>query len=137
MMQAGGLIPFRIEDIGNLGIPVKSTIELTDTLLERFGISRVFVAAHSPFVAELLMCPRLPIDLKPDLPMDSPAINDHVSNHQAQHLLAIGAGGRLGLPKSRQVTAQSEDGCSVRFSHRSEAAVEPGLVLFLSGFHRA
>src|ERR1700730_12904282 len=137
MMQAGGLISFRIEDIGNLGISEESTIELTDTLLESFGIGRLFVAAHPPFVTELLMRPRLPIDLNPDLPMNSLAIDDHIANHQTQHLLAISICCCVRLPKGREVTAQSDDGRSIRFSERSEGAVEPCLVLFLSGFHCA
>src|SRR6266487_2217181 len=97
-------IAFCIENRRNLGIDKRSLIEFTDTLLERLHIGRRFVAAHAACVAELLMGSGLPVDLNPDLSMSSLAIDDHISDHQAQHLFAVGTGGGLGRPEGRQIT---------------------------------
>ncbi len=88
-VQPGRLIAFCIENRRNLGIDEQSRIELTNALLKRLHIGRCFVAAHAAFVAELLMGSGLPVDLNPDLSMGSLAVYDHISDQQAQHLLAI------------------------------------------------
>src|SRR6266699_1548932 len=104
-LQPGRPIAFCIEHRRNLGIDELSRIELTNTLLERLHIGRGFVAAHAAFVAELLMGSGLPVDLKPDLSMSSLAVDDHISDHQAQHLFAVGTGGGFGSKEGRQIIA--------------------------------
>src|SRR6266446_7680028 len=136
-VEPGRPIAFCVENRCNLGIDETSRIEFTNALLERFHIGRRFVAAHAAFVAELLMGSGLPVDLHPDLSLGSLAIDDHVPDHQAQHLLALGIGRRLRLPENSEITAQGQDGLTVRISDSSAAMVAPGLVLFLNGFHRS
>jgi hypothetical protein len=88
------LIALRSERCCNLSIHQPCGVELAHALLDRLRTSKHGVAAHPALVAELLMGPRLPIDLYPDLAFNSLAINDHLPNHQAQHLLALSTGGR-------------------------------------------
>jgi len=101
-MEACCLISLCRERSCNLGIHHPCCIEFTDALLNRFDIGRRFVAAHTAFVAELLIRASLPVDLNPDLPMGSFAVDDHVADDQAQHLLALCTGGRGSLEDAQE-----------------------------------
>ena len=106
-MEACCLIPLGRERGSNLGIHQPCCIEFTDALLNRFYIGRGVVAAHTAFVAKLLIRPSLPVDLHPDLPMCPFAVDDHVADDQPQHLLAFCTGGRGSLEDAQ------EDHCPV------------------------
>src|SRR5258708_230843 len=136
-MQASCPIPFRIENLCNLSIDELSGIERADALFKGFHVSRRFVAADTACGAKLLMGSGLPVDLPPYLSMSSLAIDNYIADDQAEHLFAVGAGGGLGRPDGRQITAEGYDGVPIRFGDGSQAAASPGLVLFLNGFDGA
>src|SRR2546421_13125586 len=136
-MQASCPIPLRIENLCNLSIDELSGVERADALFKGFHVSRRFVTAHTACVAKLLMGSGLPVDLHPDLSMSSLAIDNHLSDDQAEHLFAVGTGGSLGRPDGRQITAEGDDGVPIRFGDGSQAAASPGLVLFLNAFDGA
>jgi SAM-dependent methyltransferase len=66
-------------------------------LLKRLGPSTHGITVHPALIPELLLGLRLPVDLHPDLALRPLAIDDDLSNHQAQHLLALRIGGGLCL----------------------------------------
>src|SRR6266566_3506905 len=88
------LISLRGERCSNLSVHQPCCVELAHPLFERLRSSKHGVTAHPALVPELLMGPGLPIDLHPDLASNPFAIDDHLPNHQAQHLLALSTGSR-------------------------------------------
>ena len=121
----------------DLGIHEPGGIEVADTLLECLRISQHRVTAHAAFVAKLVMGPGLPVDLHPDLASNSLAIDDHLSNDQAQHLFALGIGRCGSLPEGRKITAKSEDSLSIRLRESEQAGRSPCLILFFYRLHCA
>ena len=83
------------------------------------------------------MCPRLPVDLYPDLAFNPLAINDHLPDHQTQHLLALCIGRRGRSPERWEIAAQGHNSLSICLSESPKATGSPRLVLFLHGFHCA
>ncbi len=131
------LIPLRSEHRRNLGIHQPCTIEVADALLKCLRISQHGVASYAAFVPELVMGPGLPVDLHPDLASNPLAIDDHLSNHQAQHLLALRISRCGSLPESRKITAKSEDSLSIRLRENSQTGRTPCLILFFHRLHCA
>jgi hypothetical protein len=70
-------------------------------LLKGLRTSKHGITLHPALIPELLLCSRLPIDLDPNLAVSPLAINNDLSNYQAQHLFALRIGGRVRLPECR------------------------------------
>src|SRR5260221_5230889 len=124
------LISLALQRYCNLSIHQPCCVELAHALFERRSISKHGVAVHAALIPELLVSPRLPIDLHPDLASNPLAIDDHLPNHQAQHLLALSTGGRGCLPECRQIAAQGYNGLSIRLGEGTKAVEFPCMVLF-------
>jgi len=79
----------------------------------------------------------LPGDLNPDFPADTPLVQDHLSNDQAQEPLAIRSRGRRRVPHGRQVFAQGHDALLIDRGDDDLVALLPRRIFVLDLFQRA
>ena len=96
-----GLISLTLQRRGNLRIHQPGGIERAHALLKGLGTSKHSVTAYPALIPELFLGSRLPIDLDPDLAASALAIDDDLSNDQAQHLFTLRMSGRGRLPECR------------------------------------